>query len=164
MQISNLEEQQEYLNAENQLRDATIGKLESMKGGMTRMITQAKLFTKALMANPIFLLAAVIVGLIALMKKFVTDTFALRDGLGASVTQAASLNKELQGARMEAFLMGYDVNQIAGELLSASLLLHQTFPIVLNFGPYRLHSKTRTSFLIPFLSQSNFLPNTYPTF
>jgi hypothetical protein len=55
-------------------------------------------------------------------------------------------------------------NQIAGELLSASLLLHQTFPIVLNFGPYRLHSKTRTSFLIPFLSQSNFLPNTYPTF
>ena len=74
MQVGNLEEQQEYLQAENQLRDATIGKLESMKGGMTRMITQAKLITKALMANPIFLHAAVIVGLIDLMKKFVTDT------------------------------------------------------------------------------------------
>ena len=116
MQVGNLEEQQEYLQAENQLRDATIGKLESMKGGMTRMITQAKLFTKALMANPIFLLAAVIVGLIALMKKFVTDTLALRDGLGASVEQSARLNAELQGARLEAMILGYDVNAIAGEL------------------------------------------------
>ena len=115
-QVENLEEQQEYLQDENKLRDATIGKLQNMAGNMKRMIGQAKNFAKAMMANPIFLLAAVIVGLIALMKKFVTDTFALRDGLGASVTQAASLNKELQGARLEAMIMGYDVNAIAADL------------------------------------------------
>ena len=111
-----LGEQQDYLNMEDKIRDATIGKLKTMSGGMRQMIMAAKNFAKVMLANPIFLLAAVIVGLIALMKKFVTDSLALRDGLGASVTQAASLNAELQGARMEAFLMGYDVNQIAGEL------------------------------------------------
>ena len=115
-QVENLEEQQTYLQDENALRDATIGKLQNMAGGMKRMIGQAKNFTKAMMANPIFLLAAVIVGLIALMKKFVTNTMELRDGLGASVTQAAKLNAELQGARMAGLLMGTDVNAIAGEL------------------------------------------------
>ena len=109
-------EQQDYLNMEDKIREATIGKLKSAGGGMRQMVTAAKHFGKVLLANPIFLIAAVVVGIIALMKQFVTQSLELRDGLGASVTQAAKLNAELQGARMASLLMGTDVNEIAGEL------------------------------------------------
>lgn len=115
-QVDVLQEQQDYLQAENSLRDATIGKFTSMGTKMKGMIKSAKMFAKVLLANPIFLLAAVVIGILALMKKFISDSFALRDGLGASVGQAAMLNKQLQGARIEAMVMGYDVNQIASDL------------------------------------------------
>ena len=111
-----LSDQQDLLNMTDKIHDATIGKLKGMQASFKMMKKQAWNLMKVLLKNPIFLLAAVIVGIIALMKKFITDSFALRDSLGTSVEQSAKLNANMQGARLEAMIMGYDVNAIAAEL------------------------------------------------
>jgi hypothetical protein len=100
----------------NAMQDKMLGMLGTSKSALKGMTKQMWAFTKAALANPWVLLAAVILGILMTMKKLVSQTFEVRDALKASVGQAASLNRELMAARIEGSLLGYDAVEIASQL------------------------------------------------
>jgi len=95
------------------IQDKLLGMLGSSVTALSGMKDQAKLFARAMAANPALILLAALAAALAVTIDMAKNTMVLSQEIGLSATQASKLNKEM-GFLQRKFLgfMGQDANAI----------------------------------------------------
>ena len=103
LQASQLEAEAQQMIAEN---------YEMMMGPARNLVKQAKLFTRALLTNPLIMLAAAAVALAKILIDIVKETIELRKELGLSVKEAVKLQYNMRRAHIETALYGAKLDDV----------------------------------------------------
>ena len=103
---------------EDKIQENLLGNLNLSRDALGGMVAQAKLFGRALMANPYLAIVAGFALLIMYLKDTVSFSMKLSKELGVSVGQAAKLNNEIGFVRRKFLdMVGIDVSAISNQLL-----------------------------------------------
>lgn len=104
---------------QHDLQEGILGALGTSKGAMKGLVTGAKQFLAAIIANPILGIAALIMLAVTAMIKLVQYAGELRDELGVSLKQAGGLMLRLGPASLALKAMGLDAKEVGGALLTS---------------------------------------------
>ena len=106
------------VQAQDKITENLLGNLNLSRDALGGMVAQAKLFGRALMANPYLAIVAGFALLIMYLKDTVSFSMKLSKELGVSVGQAAKLNNEIGFVRRKFLdMVGIDVSAISNQLL-----------------------------------------------
>ena len=104
------------VQVQHQLTDKLLGTIGSSVSGMEGMVAQAKLFSMALMKNPVVLMLAALVAVVKMLSMGVKQAFDFQAELGTSGMQSIRLAKDLTLVNQTLSVLGIDGTKIAGEL------------------------------------------------
>ena len=96
--------------ANQQIQEKLLGTIGLSTGAMSGLVAQARLFTLALLKNPLLLGAAALLGVVMALKKAVTFGLELQDTLGTSAAQSVKITSEFADPKALAQLKLLGVN------------------------------------------------------
>ena len=106
------------VQAQDKITENLLGNLNLSGAAMTGMVAQAKLFGRALMANPYLAIIAGFALLIMYIKDSVSFSIKLSKELGVSASQASKLNNEIGFVRRKFLdMVGIDISAISNQLI-----------------------------------------------
>ncbi len=106
------------VQAQDKITENLLGNLNLSRGALGGMVAQAKLFGRALMANPYLAIIAGFALLIMYLKDTVSFSIKLSKELGVSASQAGKLSNEIGFVRRKFLdMVGIDVSAISNQLL-----------------------------------------------
>ena len=106
------------VQAQDKITENLLGNLNLSRDALGGMVAQAKLFGRALMANPYLAIVAGFALLIMYLKDTVSFSMKLSKELGESASQAGKLSNEIGFVRRKFLdMVGIDVSAISNQLL-----------------------------------------------
>ena len=96
--------------ANQQIQEKLLGTIGLSTGAMSGLVAQARLFSLALLKNPLLLGAAALLGVVMALKKAVTFGLELQDTLGTSAAQSVKITSEFADPKALAQLKLLGVN------------------------------------------------------
>ena len=106
------------VQAQDKIQENLLGNLNLSKGALGGMVAQAKLFGRALIANPYLALLAGFALILMYIKDTVSFSIKLSKELGVSASQAGKLSNEIGFVRRKFLdMVGIDVSAISNQLL-----------------------------------------------